>query len=170
MKREDTVTRFATIELHRDELKFSAGHLMLLSATQREKLHGHDYQLNVAFRTEVGENGLAFDLREYREKLQKICQQLDYRFILPSLSPYLKLQEIDDSLKVSFANDTFTFLKKDTLVLPITNTTLEELAWWFLQQLTVAPIDLKNMHIHAITVRIFNGRGESACCDWHLEI
>jgi len=160
------VTRLATIELHRDELKFSAGHLMLLSANQREALHGHDYQLNVAFLTEVGDNGLAFDLRDYREQLQVLCQQLDYHFVLPSNSPYLRLSETENHWEISFAKETFTFLKKDTVVLPITNVTLEELSWWFLQQLIQSPASLKKLGIQAITMRIFNGRGESVSCDW----
>jgi len=160
------VTRFATIEIHRDELKFSAGHLMTLSEHARESLHGHDYQLNVAFRTEVGSNGLAFDLREYREHLQTLCRELDYHFILPTHSPHIQLKEETNKWEIHFSNETFSFLKKDTVVLPITNVTLEELSWWFLQQLTQSPESLQNKGIHAIAVKIFNGRGESANCHW----
>lgn len=160
------MTRFATIELHRDELKFSAGHLMTLSSTVRESLHGHDYQIGVVFRTRVGENGLAFDLREYRQHLQALCDTLDYHFILPARSPHLRLEENGEHLIVHFANETFSFLKKDAVVLPIVNVTLEELSWWVLQQLTQQPDLLKQKGIAAITVKVFNGRNESGASHW----
>ncbi|MDX1900751.1 MAG: 6-carboxytetrahydropterin synthase [Gammaproteobacteria bacterium] len=158
--------RFATIELHKEELKFSAGHLMTLSSSVRESLHGHDYQIGVVFQTRVGENGLAFDLREYREHLQKLCHELDYHFILPGRSAYLHLEENNEHYIVHFANETFSFLKKDTVVLPIVNVTLEELSWWILQQLTKQPAALKERGIVAMTVKVFNGRNESGACHW----
>lgn len=160
------MTRSAIIEIHKDELKFSAGHFMLLSDKERESMHGHDYQVNVAFNTLITHNGMAFDCRLYKQRLVKLCQSLDYHFILPSLSEYMRIEETNDTWKAYFDNQTLSFAKKDVVVLPIVNVTLEELSYWFLQQLTENPVELQNHHIQGLTVRVFNGRGESGTAMW----
>ena len=37
-----------TLELCQEEMKFSAGHFTILSATERERLHGHNFTVYVA--------------------------------------------------------------------------------------------------------------------------
>ena len=160
------MSRIATIEIHKEELKFSAGHFMVFSATQRENMHGHDYQVNAAFECTVGNNGMSFDVRLYKQRLVKLCQQLDYRFILPTQSEHLRIEENGEQWIAHFGTETLPFLKKDAVVLPITNATLEDLSNWFLQQLLVNTSELSEHNIHAITVRVFNGRGESGATRW----
>lgn len=160
------VGRSAIVELHKDELKFSAGHFMLLSATQRESMHGHDYQIHVAFHTLIVHNGMAFDCRFYKERLLKICQQLDYHFILPGQSQLMQIREEQDKWIVEFAQQTIPFLKQDAVVLPICNVTLEELSNWFLEQITLNQTELQEHNIQGITMKVFNGRGESGSTTW----
>ena len=160
------MTRSAVIELHKEELKFSAGHFMLLSATERESMHGHDYQIQVAFNTLITRNGMAFDVRLYKERLLTLCQSLDYRFILPMHSEYMRLEETNDHWIAHFNHQKIPFLKQDAIVLPICNVTLEELSNWILQQLTANTTEIKEHSIQGMTVRVFNGRGESGATSW----
>ncbi len=160
------MTRLAIVELHKEELKFSAGHFMLFSTSQRESMHGHDYQIHVAFRTLIKNNGMAFDCRIYKQKLIALCQILDYHFILPSQSDYLRLEEINDMWIAHLGNEKIPFLKKDVVVLPICNVTLEELSHWFLEQLTQNQAEIKEHNIQGITIKVFNGRGESGATSW----
>jgi len=160
------VSRLAIVELHKEELKFSAGHFMLFSATQRESLHGHDYQVSVAFHTLIQHNGMSFDCRKYKQKLLDICKQLDYRFILPSQSDFLMLEEADDHWIAHLKNESLPFYKNDAVVLPISNVTLEELSFWFTQQLCENILELTEHHIQGFVVKVFNGRGESGASSW----
>jgi 6-pyruvoyltetrahydropterin/6-carboxytetrahydropterin synthase len=160
------VRRLATVEIHKEELKFSAGHFMLFSGTHRETMHGHDYQVGVAFDCTVGNNGMSFDVRDYKERLRTVIQTLDYRFILPNHSPFLKLKEQNEKWLATMGAETFSFYKKDVIVLPITNVTLEDLSNWFLQQLTHNQQELRAHTIHAIRVTIYNGRSESGSTAW----
>lgn len=162
------MSRSATIELRKDALKFSAGHLMLLSAEARETLHGHDYQVGVALNTNPGHNGFAIDLRQYRETLQALCQQLDFRFLIPGTSPFVLINDADTHWAIQFKNQTFQLLKSDVMILPIPNITLEELSGWFLQRLTQDPVALKTIGILGIQVKVFNGRSESGSTSWGL--
>lgn len=158
--------RFAIIELHKEELKFSAGHFMLLSATQRESMHGHDYQIQVAFNTFVERNGMAFDCRLYKQRLLTVCQLLDYRFILPAQSEFMQIRDENDRWAIEFNQQTISFLKQDAVVLPVSNVTLEELSHWFLEQLISNQEELKEHCIHGIMIKVFNGRGESSAARW----
>lgn len=155
------MSRLAIVELHKEELKFSAGHFMLYSPTERESMHGHDYQVHAAFHTRIENNGMAFDCRVYKQKIIALCQMLDYRFILPSQSTYLRLEETPLQWIVHLGTEAIAFFKKDAIVLPICNVTLEELSFWFLQKLTQDQAELKKYGIENITIKVFNGRGES---------
>lgn len=167
---EMQVSRLAVVEIHKEELKFSAGHFMLLSATHRETLHGHDYQISAAFHTKISQNGMSFDCRAYKNKLLTLCESLDYRVILPSKSDFLRLEENDTHWIASIGDETLPFYKKDTVVLPICNATLEELSNWFLLKLLQNPEELKQNQIFAITIKVFNGRGESGASTWEISL
>ena len=127
--------RTATIELHKEELGFSAGHFTIFSATDREHLHGHNYQVQVGFYILIAHNGMAFDYRFYNTKIQALCEKLDRRFLLAGQSPYLRIEETQDGIIAHFNTEKIPFLKRDVVILPIVNATIEELSHWFLQQL-----------------------------------
>lgn len=139
---------------------------MLYSADRRESMHGHDYQIHVAFHAMIEQNGMSFDCRLYKQRLQKICQSLDYRFLLPSQSEYMTVAEENDRWIATFGTQIMPFLKQDAVVLPICNVTLEELSQWFLDQLTQDQAELKKHHIQGIMLKVFNGRGESGASVW----
>jgi 6-pyruvoyltetrahydropterin/6-carboxytetrahydropterin synthase len=160
------VSRLAIVEIQKEELKFSAGHFMVFSGSKRETMHGHDYQVSVAFECAIVTNGMSFDCRYYKEKLQALCQKLDYHFLLPSQSDFLRLEELDDRWLAHMEHESIPFLKNDVVVLPITNVTVEELSYWFLQQLTIDFAELTFHNIHTVSVKIFNGRGDAGACKW----
>lgn len=160
------MSRIAVVELHKEEMKFSAGHFMILSSTLRESTHGHDYQVSAAFHTIIKSNGMSFDCRDYKQRILQLCKSLDYRFMLPSQSDFLRLEDAGDKWITHFDKETLSFLKKDSVVLPICNITLEELSYWFLQQLTKNEPELKEHLIIGITIKVFNGRGESGASSW----
>ena len=153
--------RLATIELHAEEHSFSAGHFTIFSATEREDLHGHNYHVSVSMQVELNDNGMAFDYRIYKNKLRQLCQQLDRRFLLPAQSHYLTLEETADMWIGHFNQERIPFLKRDVLILPVCNITIEELSHWFLDQLTQNKIELKAHGFHYIMVKVFNGPSQS---------
>lgn len=160
------MVRTASLEIHKDELAFCAGHFTIFSATEREHLHGHNYNVSVAFELEVGANGLSFDYRHYKRKLKALCDQIDSYFLLPGHSPHLTIEDSGDYLTAEFNQKKIPFLKEDVKVLPVTNVTIEELSHWFLQHVTADKHELKTHGIHAITIKVFNGPGQSSGASW----
>lgn len=160
------MSRFSTIELFKEDMKFSAGHFTIFSKTIRENLHGHNYNLYAAFTTEINDEGLSFDYRFYKEKLYQLCQNLDETVILPGNSKYLSFDERRDYYHVNFNQEIMIFLKRDVTILPIFNVTVEELSNWFLQQILADKKELTVNKIMDVKVKVFSGPGQSGSAVW----
>lgn len=160
--------RIAIVELKKEDLSFSAGHFTIFSATEREDLHGHNYHLNVCLEVQLDQNGLSFDYRLYNNELKKLCDYLDRRFLLPSQSQFLKLEETDEMWIAHFNKEKIPFLKRDVRILPIANVTIEELSFWFLTKMLENQDQLKEHHVEAITVSVSNGPSQSGISKWRL--
>lgn len=155
-----------TIELEKETMTFNAGHTTIFSATQREPLHGHYYQVAVAVDAWVSENGMKFDYRYYKNRVTALCQQLNQTFLMPTESPHLTISEDEEYYYFKFNHKVMPFLKEDVTLIPLTNITVEELSKWFVQQLTNNPEELDKLAVERITVKVFSAPGQSAGFTW----
>ena len=160
------MVRFAQLEIHKEECSFSAGHFTIFSAKEREHLHGHNYNVSISFTVAIKQNGLSFDYRHYKKKIHALCEKLDRHFLLPSESPYLQLEEENDYWIAHFNHQKIPFLKNDVIILPLANITIEELSHWFLQKILENPSEIDSHGIVQITVKVYNGPGQSGGASW----
>jgi 6-pyruvoyltetrahydropterin/6-carboxytetrahydropterin synthase len=160
------MTTLTTIELTKSYLEFSAGHFTMFSATHREKLHGHNFNVHAEFITEIQDHGISFDYMIYKKKLQALCQQLNGYFLLAGNSPHLRIEEQAEVYIGHFNGEKLYFPKSDVVILPLPNITIEELAAWFLQQLVTEKQDLDQYRIHKIKIKIYSAPGQCALAKW----
>lgn len=160
------MTRIASLEIHKEEFSFSAGHFTIFSATEREQMHGHNYYVSIAFNKKIQHNGLSFDYRYYKKKMLALCNQLDRHFLLPSQSPYLQIEEDGEYMSAYFNHKKLLFLKEDIIILPISNITIEELSFWFLQKILEDQQEIEQHGISGITIKVYNGPGQSGGATW----
>jgi len=160
------MSRYSTIELFKEDMKFSAGHFTIFSSTIRENLHGHNYNLYASFTTQIEDEGLSFDYRFYKEKLYALCQSLDETVLLPGKCKYLHIEEKEGYYHVTFNDEKILFLPRDVKILPITNVTVEELSNWMLQQILADHHELEQNKITDIVVKVFSGPGQSGSTSW----
>lgn len=151
-----------TIRLAKQNMKFSAGHFTIFSATQRERLHGHNFTVEVDIEARMLGNGMCFDYGLYKDRVVALCRALNEWVILPTRSPHLRIEEDGDHVYAHFDGQRIPFLRGDVLLLPIANATLEEFAGWFLQRLAEDRDALRAHAIDAIEVRVLSGPGQSA--------
>ncbi len=158
-----------TIEITKDYLHFSAAHFTLFSASERENLHGHNFDVSCYVDTEIGDDGLAFDYNAIKSRLEALCNELDERTILPAQSPHLNFETMsaapDDYLIVCFGAERIPFLQRDVLLLPIRNATVEEFARYFISRLT-SDSSFTALPISALQIKISSGPGQWASCQW----
>ena len=85
---------------------------------------------------------------------------------MPMYSPHLIFSEDEEYYYFKFNHKTMPFLKEDVTLMPLTNITVEELSRWFVQQLTTDDLELQNLAIEGITVKVFSAPGQSAGFIW----
>lgn len=159
------MSRFAIIELSKEYLKFSAAHFTIFSSTNRERLHGHNFAVSAKFKAPVDNNGLCFNYGDFKSKLSRVCDTLDEYVLLPGDSPHLEIDRQDGQYSVQFAEQKMQFLASDTLILPLKNISVEELAGYVLDQLLDDP-DIKESQIHSIEVGVSSGPGQWGTRSW----
>lgn len=154
------------IRLDKENMKFSAGHFTIFGPGERERLHGHNFKVSVALHSCVGDNGLCFDYGIYKRKVVALCRELHEYFLLPGRSPLLAIEEDGDAVVAVFGDERIPFLRRDVLVLPITNVTLEELAGYLLGRLRDDGQGVAGHGIDAIELSVASGPGQAATRRW----
>jgi 6-pyruvoyltetrahydropterin/6-carboxytetrahydropterin synthase len=155
-----------TIELFKEDMKFSAGHFTIFSATERERLHGHNFKVKGLFSLEVSSNGLTADYNIFKDKLRALCNSLDEYFLIPSQSPHLQISEKDQKVYLKHNTDELIFYKKDVKLLPISNTTVEELSYYLTNCLIEDENMLETYKIDKIEIKVSSGEGQLASYTW----
>ncbi|MDF1645674.1 MAG: 6-carboxytetrahydropterin synthase [Legionellaceae bacterium] len=159
-------TYSTTIELQKPAMSFSAGHTTIFSATDREPLHGHRYEVYLALSTQIEKNGLTFDYRYYKDRVQYLCKKLHQTFLMPAHSPYLIYDEDAEYYYFTFNKKKMIFLKEDITLMPLANITIEELSRWFIQELIQDELALERHHIARLVIKIFSSPGQCASHSW----
>ena len=162
----DTLT---TIEISKEDLKFSAAHFTIFSATERERLHGHNFKVSLDITAEVGPNGLCFSYVEIKQRLRALVAEYDEYMILPADSPYLSIEQNNGVYHVRFDGETLQFPVADTLLLPIRNTTVEEFARLLLVRLLEDAEFINGNGVRKLIMKVSSGPGQSGSATWEQD-
>lgn len=154
------------IEICKEDVKFSAAHFTIFSSSERERLHGHNFRVSLALTAEVGEDGMCFSYVEIKKRLRSLCAALDEYTLLPSLSPHMKVCEQGAYYRAEFNGEELLFLKADTLLLPLRNTTVEELARYVLERLLEDASFIQGNAISELVMRVSSGPGQWGSARW----
>lgn len=163
------MTRRTTIELFKENMKFSAGHFTIFSPTQREPLHGHNFTVYVGIDTQVGDEGLTFDYRYYKKIAYDLCQYLNHTFLIPEKSKYLSIESDGDYYYIYFSDEKIPFLKKDVTLMPLFNISVEDLSAWFVEKLIEDKQRVAEHLIERIIVKVFSAPGQCGSATWKKE-
>lgn len=156
----------STVELYREDMKFSAAHFTIFDGEERERLHGHNYYVHTYITAAMNDAGITYDYSITRKHVLGLCRSLNEYTLIPEQSPYLNISEQDQYYRVQFADDVMLLLKSDTLLLPIKNTTSECLAQWFVDQLTADKADLADKRISKVKVSVSTTQGQCSVAKW----
>jgi len=152
-----------TLYIDKESHKFSAAHYTIFSATERERLHGHNYSVSARIVAPMGDNGFSADYNVYKNRLAALCEQLDEYMLLAADSPYQQIEEDGLYYRVRYAQEEMLFLRSDTQVLPLRNATVEELSRYLLAQLVE---DSRGDDLREIELCVASGPGQKGCSTW----
>ena len=157
--------RRTSIEIAKEDIHFAAAHFTVFSATKRENLHGHNFFVTATLGGPIDDGGLCFDYNIVKSKLRELCASLDETVLLPTESPYVDLEQGEDYVTAVFGGERLPFLRRDVRLLAVRNVTVEELAHWFVAQLT-ATADFTQLPVDALELRLSSGPGQWASSKW----
>jgi 6-pyruvoyltetrahydropterin/6-carboxytetrahydropterin synthase len=148
-----------TLELAKEDFKFSCAHFTLFGAHEAELLHGHNYQVAVeVVGKRLDEEGMLASFLEIKNAIRAACRNLDSRTLIPALSHHLQIAELAGGVEVRFHDRVYVFPEKDVLLLPIANTSVELFARMLWQEL-IAVAHTKGFE--ALGVRVAETAGQS---------
>jgi len=121
-----------SIDLEKEYFKFSAAHFLIFPDGTAERLHGHNYRVRARLSADLSRFGLVLDFKAVKPVVREICDRLDEHWILPGRHPELRILEgSGNSREIRYRDRVYQAPGEDVLVLPINNTSSENLATWF---------------------------------------
>lgn len=129
------VDRAYAIRVEKENLKFSAAHFLIFEDGSAERLHGHNYRVAVELEAAALEHGVIVDFNVVKQQLKALLSRLDERFLVPGRNDLLTWEEADGEITVRFDRRRYVVPVDEVVVLPITNTSSEELAAYLANEL-----------------------------------
>lgn len=124
------------IDIAKEYFKFSSAHFLIFPDGSRERLHGHNYRVFVEVDAGLGPHGLVIDFKQIKPVVRQLVDALDEHWLVPGEHPKLAVERGSDGVtRVEYAGETWTAPSGDVIVLPINNTSSENLAGWFAREL-----------------------------------
>src|SRR5262245_46883597 len=118
-----------SIEVEKEYLKFSAAHFLIFPDGSAERLHGHNYRVYVALEARLSRFGLVLDFQHIKPLVRELVDELDDHWILPGEHEELRAERRADGLvEVRYRERYYAAPAEDVLLLPINNTSAENLA------------------------------------------
>ncbi len=125
-----------SISIEKDYLKFSAAHFLIFPDGTAERLHGHNYKVYVDLETALDEHGLVVNFKEIKPMIRQLCDELDEHLLIPGKHPVLRAVPMaDGQMEIRYRERRYVIPQDEVIVLPIGNSSAENLATWFAREL-----------------------------------
>jgi 6-pyruvoyltetrahydropterin/6-carboxytetrahydropterin synthase len=156
-----------SVRLAKEQHVFSAAHFITFAGNVCERLHGHNYRVNVEVFGPLDENHYVIDFIALRDELTKIIQQLDHRMLLPTAHPLIRVTMSGAETEVVFRPDgrRWVFPLDDCVILPVANTTAELLAKYIGSQLLDAVTTRTGNRPERVRVEVDENHGQWGTCE-----
>jgi 6-pyruvoyltetrahydropterin/6-carboxytetrahydropterin synthase len=123
------------VSVVKDSLVFSAAHFITYAGNLCERIHGHNYRVEVEVKGPLDENHYVFDFIALRDAAAKIALSLDHHVLLPTESQLIRVTKGEKETTAHFQDKRWVFPNEDCVLLPMPNTTAELLGRWFGERL-----------------------------------
>lgn len=152
------------VRVTKDHLVFSAGHFITFNGDICERLHGHNWRVEVEVGGPLDDNSYVFDFIALRDATQELVNQLDHRMLLPTQHDRIEVVLGEKEVEARFAARRWVFPRDDCVLLPVANTTAELIAHWMAEQLVETVRAHGRNHVQWLAVAIEENFGQWATC------
>ena len=150
------------VRVTKDHLVFSAAHFITFNGNICERLHGHNWRTAVELTGPLDENRYVFDFIALRDAMQKIVGELDHHVLLPTKHAQIRVHSDEREVTATYESRRWVFPREDCVLLPVVNTTAEEIAAWIGARLQDV---VRGQNIETIQVEVEENFGQWAICE-----
>jgi 6-pyruvoyl-tetrahydropterin synthase len=116
---------------------FSAAHAGLHGG-QFEPLHGHSFTVTLRLHGEPDETGMVCDFTDAKNALAAVIAPLKRRVLMPAAPPGGRCDRDGGQVVIECGAKLYSLPAGDVVLLPVPNTTTEQIAAWLLAELVSA--------------------------------
>src|SRR5687768_465614 len=116
------------VEVSKESFVFSAAHFITFAGDICERLHGHNYGVRVAVEGELDQNRYVVDFIALRDAVLAVTAKLDHHVLLPRDHQEIRVSSENGETTARFRDRRWVFPDEDCVILPVANTTAEEIA------------------------------------------
>jgi 6-pyruvoyltetrahydropterin/6-carboxytetrahydropterin synthase len=116
------------VELSKESFTFSSAHFITFAGNICERLHGHNYGVRVSVEGPLDENRYVVDFIALRDAVLEETARLDHHVLLPTEHAAIQVTREGTEIVARFETRRWVFPEEDCVLLPVVNTTAEELA------------------------------------------
>jgi 6-pyruvoyltetrahydropterin/6-carboxytetrahydropterin synthase len=116
------------VEISKESFVFSSAHFITFAGDICERIHGHNYGVRVVVEGPLDENRYVVDFIALRDAVLAITATLDHHVLLPRDHREIKVLSENGETTARFRERRWVFPDEDCVILPVVNTTAEEIA------------------------------------------
>lgn len=116
------------VDVTKEQFVFSAAHFITFAGDICERIHGHNYGVRVCVEGPLDDNRYVVDFIALRDAVLAETTLLDHHVVLPRDHAEIKVTSDDRETTATFRDRRWVFPNEDCVILPVVNTTAEELA------------------------------------------
>ena len=133
----------------------------------KERLHGHNYTVALALSVDRIELAAMIPFAPVKAAIAELCQTFREHVLLATENPFFALIRDDSELEFTLCGDRYVLPRRDALLLPIDNISVESLAAHVAVVLRdrLAGLDV---HARALEVTVEESPGQGASCTLEL--
>ena len=152
------------VDLSKEQFVFSAAHFITFGGDICERLHGHNYGVRVSVEGPLDENRYVVDFIALRDAVLAETTQLDHHVLLPAEHPEIKVTVESNETTARFRERRWVFPNEDCVILPVPNTTAEEIARVIAERVIARTQNEFGNSISWIEVAIDENHGQWGVC------
>ena len=152
------------VTVTKEDLVFAAAHFITLPGHRCEALHGHNYRAGIVVEGGLQPEGwYVVDFVALKRLMKRLTDELDHRVLLPTTNPRLAVRAGPERTTVAWDGaERYAFPSGDCVLLPVANTTVEQLAEYLACRAKQELEALGITHLTALELEVEENFGQSA--------
>ncbi len=113
----------------KDAFKFSCAHMTVFPDGSKERLHGHNYFIELSVELDDVSFSKLVDFGPLKRTVAELCAEWKERVILAERNPHFTVvRDADGEIEFTLCGERYLLPRGDVLLLPIENAVVEQLA------------------------------------------